>query len=229
MDLAELTCFIHNCKKYNKRIDYIEIDNTSNATRYFDNILIKAHLNIHLNIYDISARQDQRNFIIRRINEEINGYSRYIKFECSDELESIIKKQIIYNNLIRYSNVKEIKLYHKGELVEINFLNDLRHKIEKKQKIGLKNEIKKSLEKDEEFKRYVFYENYSELLSNKNYRKLNEALKKLNKIEEIIKKNKNSYILSKLTGGELKTSDVKNYPELIKTMDELTKIKLLVS
>ena len=80
--------------------------------------------------------------------------------------------------------------------------------------------------------------NYERLLKSSNkitnqYRQKVDSLTKPNqmfdKILKIINSNRNAYIINKLSNGELTRDDVKKYPELIDTVDQIEKIKLLTN
>jgi hypothetical protein len=232
LDLSELTSFIINCKKHD--VDSIEISTTENVHKHFDNFYYKA--NIH-NYSKASAslmgaimeRKEEKIKHLeklvkqyRDIHLEINSYMNQIKVRCYNEIDSLIKMEIVYENIIKYSNVKDVKCYFKGE--EINDTYDFVELIQnakKKEQDYFIDNIKYDNDIYSKIKEIVLKDEV--MLRVKKW----ELKNKITNIENKIKSNKNSYIMNGLITGGLNKDEVQKYPELIKAVDDLKKLYIL--
>lgn len=225
MDISELSCFINHCRKYHKRIDYIVINTTSKNYNHY-NFYYKAILNIPYHIC-WGENMNRVNKVKNNIHHLINGKYRpyYIKVECKNDYDRIVKMSIALNNIKEYTDCKVIAFYKDQELEHPCYDNYI-----KAISNDLEDNLKKRLYKDDIFIDSVidkYWQKYYRKYVNKiNYRRYTELVHKMDIIIDKLKSNKNSYILSKLTDGDLNKEDVSQYPDLINTFDELTKLKI---
>jgi hypothetical protein len=234
MDLGNLCIFIHACKKYKKRVAYIEIENTSNIAGYFNNFYYKAILKPVRHLPDLLKNNEYNKYAIKRlnainnINKEINTWEGKIKVECVDEYDAISKLRIVYENIKRYSEISEIKASYKGNEIKNGYFSELENIIIKDKKTEIYKNALDGVINDVELLNKIRDEVVNDAVGSEVITKYFTIETKLNKILETIKNKKNLYLINKLVSHELTREEVNQYPDLIDAYDNLIKIKAII-
>ena len=241
---TDIYCFLLDIQKYYKCIKSIEIYNTENAVKIFPNVEYKIRLKKSILRKSSNRFSDSylrhRRFLISNLTypEHIDFSDFYSSGLAIIQLyEAILKRSPditinIYYNGFNYSNCKET--INNGYAINLWEFHDIVYK--ELSNIGEENIKMKYIEEIRlKFKNCKNLRDCLSILDNiypcsiflKVWLDFWRTRDRIGKIEKLIESRKNSYIISKLTTGELKNEDVKKYPELIEAIDELTKIKVL--
>lgn len=226
MDLLKVIKWLFDLRKYAKKVRCIYIHNTINAAgKVFPNFTYSIQLNKGYRFdniyYAIGSGSKESHIPQRRLNqynELLRRIQRENKVECANYYEA---------SLYMLQIIKFIKEVHPGLSINVFFNgNTYTEHIEAELQYYAATYILDVIDETKQQYRQE-YENEMEL----KYRpmKYYKMVERFDKIEEKIKSNKNSYIISKLTNGDLSRSDVLKYPELIKAADEIARLKTIFS
>lgn len=224
MDFNDLVYFITTANRVRNHIQCITISNTVDATKktypnikvrmIVDDIRLKAAFEYLGNVakYGETSLPNYLKKHNRKMNTIFSKIDRaQFNIQCDNFYESAIEMETIETNLDYFLNDKD-----KRKQVEI--VVDGYDKIK-----SLKNIV------DEETQ-----EMYNDAEKHHNdYLKLWDEIRSVkidfDKIMKIVNSQKNAYIISKCLSGDLKKKDVKQYPELIKTVEQLTDLKIILN